>query len=105
LKEQEYYEWLEKFEKQNNSFDKDKNIKLNALKEEIEEGITIIGATGILDTLSEKVLETIQLFKEANIKIWMMTGDKIETAINISYNCGILAHNYHLITFHHESEE
>jgi magnesium-transporting ATPase (P-type) len=34
-----------------------------------------------------------------------MTGDKIETAINISYNCGILAHNYHLITFHHESEE
>lgn len=35
----------------------------------------------------------------------MMTGDKIETAINIAYNCGILEHHYHLITFHHETED
>jgi magnesium-transporting ATPase (P-type) len=35
----------------------------------------------------------------------MMTGDKIETAINIAYNCGILEHHYHTIIFHHETEE
>jgi P-type E1-E2 ATPase len=37
------------------------------------------------------VPETIAFIKEAGIKVWVLTGDKIETAINIGYSCNLLA--------------
>ena len=37
--------------------------------------------------------ETIQFVKDAGIKLWVLTGDKIETAINIGYSCNLLAND------------
>ncbi len=53
----------------------------------MEEDSTIIGATAIDDKLQEDVGPTIKYLKEAGIKIWVLTGDKVETAINIGYSC------------------
>jgi len=50
----------------------------------------LVGATAIEDKLQEEVCETIVAFKEAGIKVWMLTGDKVETAINIGYSAGLL---------------
>lgn len=50
-----------------------------------------IGATGIEDRLQEGVPESIEALHEAGIKIWMLTGDKQETAVNIAYACKLLA--------------
>ena len=50
----------------------------------------LIGATGIEDTLQSEVPSTINSLKQAGIKIWMMTGDKIETAINIAGECSLI---------------
>jgi len=50
----------------------------------------LIGSTGIEDTLQQDVPATIHSLKTAGIKIWMMTGDKIETAINIAYECSLI---------------
>ena len=33
---------------------------------------------------------TIKALKDAGIVVWVLTGDKIETAINIGYSCGLL---------------
>ena len=52
--------------------------------------MTIIGATGIEDKLQDEVDETIDLLKKAGIKVWVLTGDKTETAINIGYSCKLL---------------
>ena len=48
------------------------------------------GATGIEDRLQEGVPESIEALQRAGIKIWMLTGDKQETAVNIAYACKLL---------------
>ncbi|XP_038633110.1 phospholipid-transporting ATPase IC-like isoform X2 [Scyliorhinus canicula] len=64
---------------------------LEELYEEIETDLVLIGATAIEDKLQDGVPETIQNLKEADIKIWVLTGDKKETAINIGYSCKLLS--------------
>jgi magnesium-transporting ATPase (P-type) len=56
----------------------------------IEHEFELVGATAIEDKLQEEVAETISFIKAANIKIWVLTGDKIETAVNIGYSCALL---------------
>ena len=53
----------------------------------IEKNFTLIGSTAIEDKLQDGVGDTIQSVKSAGIKLWVLTGDKIETAINIGYSC------------------
>ncbi|ULT93757.1 hypothetical protein L3Y34_003327 [Caenorhabditis briggsae] len=63
---------------------------VDALYEEIEKDLVLIGATAIEDKLQDGVPEAIARLSEANIKIWVLTGDKTETAINIAYSCRLL---------------
>uniref|UniRef100_A0AC34QT05 Phospholipid-transporting ATPase n=1 Tax=Panagrolaimus sp. JU765 TaxID=591449 RepID=A0AC34QT05_9BILA len=67
-----------------------KDERVDQLYTEIETGLTLIGATAIEDKLQEGVPETIAKLTAANIKIWVLTGDKTETAINIGYSCKLL---------------
>ncbi|VDN51598.1 unnamed protein product [Dracunculus medinensis] len=67
--------------------------KLHDLYEEIEMGMELLGATAIEDKLQDGVPETIAKLSKANIKIWVLTGDKQETAINIGYSCRLLTEN------------
>ncbi|XP_076863534.1 phospholipid-transporting ATPase ID isoform X3 [Brachyhypopomus gauderio] len=64
--------------------------RLGALYEEIEQGLMLLGATAIEDKLQEGVPDTISCLSLANIKIWVLTGDKLETAMNIGYSCNML---------------
>ena len=67
-----------------------KDEKVEKEQNEIETGMTLVGSTAIEDKLQEEVKETIEAFKETGIKVWVLTGDKVETAINIGYSCGLL---------------
>lgn len=49
-----------------------------------------VGATGIEDRLQESVPDTIVALREAGIQVWVLTGDKPETAVNIGYACRLL---------------
>uniref|UniRef100_A0A674EY44 Phospholipid-transporting ATPase n=1 Tax=Salmo trutta TaxID=8032 RepID=A0A674EY44_SALTR len=60
------------------------------LYEEIETGLMLLGATAVEDKLQEGVPETIACLTLASIKIWVLTGDKLETAMNIGYSCNML---------------
>ena len=60
---------------------------------ELEKDFMLIGSTAIEDKLQDEVGETIQNLKDAGIKVWVLTGDKIETAINIGYSAKLL-NNY-----------
>uniref|UniRef100_A0A8C2G7C2 ATPase phospholipid transporting 8B1 n=1 Tax=Cyprinus carpio TaxID=7962 RepID=A0A8C2G7C2_CYPCA len=66
---------------------------LDTVYEEIEENLLLIGATAIEDKLQDGVPETIAKLAKANIKIWVLTGDKKETAENIGYSCQLLTDN------------
>lgn len=53
----------------------------------------ITGSTAIEDRLQDKVAEVIQFVKAAGIKVWVLTGDKVGTAINIGHSAGLLDSN------------
>eukprot|EP00096_Caligus_rogercresseyi_P008494 TRINITY_DN273_c0_g1_i2.p1 TRINITY_DN273_c0_g1~~TRINITY_DN273_c0_g1_i2.p1 ORF type:complete len:807 (-),score=211.18 TRINITY_DN273_c0_g1_i2:567-2987(-) len=56
----------------------------------VERDLQLLGATAIEDKLQDGVPETIEKLLRANIKVWVLTGDKLETAINIGYSCKLL---------------
>lgn len=67
--------------------------KMQELQLEIEKNLTLIGATAIEDKLQKDVDTTIKALRNSGIKVWVLTGDKIETAINIGFSCGLLDNN------------
>lgn len=62
-----------------------------------------LGATGIEDRLQDGVPETIANLRQAGLQIWVLTGDKQETAVNIAYACKLLDHDEEIITLNAES--
>lgn len=64
--------------------------KVAAVDEKIEVDLELIGSTAIEDRLQDNVPETIQFMKDTGIKVWVLTGDKVETAINIGVSAGLL---------------
>ncbi|PWY72960.1 phospholipid-translocating P-type ATPase [Aspergillus heteromorphus CBS 117.55] len=68
----------------------DREEKLEEIASAIEQDLSLIGGTAIEDRLQDGVPDTISLLAEAGIKLWVLTGDKIETAINIGYSCNLL---------------
>jgi P-type E1-E2 ATPase len=58
--------------------------------DELEWKLNYVGSSAIEDLLQEKVPETIQILLEASIKLWVLTGDKQETAIEIGKSCNLI---------------
>ncbi|XP_061457620.1 phospholipid-transporting ATPase IK isoform X2 [Rhineura floridana] len=69
----------------------DREQQLDKVYEEIEQDLKLLGATAIEDKLQDGVPETIQLLKRGDIKVWVLTGDKQETAVNIGFACQLLS--------------
>lgn len=63
---------------------------LESLYKRVETGLHLIGTTAVEDTLQDGVPETIAHLKEAGIKVWLLTGDKVETAVSVAYLCKLL---------------
>ncbi|XP_056875092.1 phospholipid-transporting ATPase ID [Takifugu flavidus] len=64
--------------------------KLDELYEEIEKDLQLLGVTAVEDKLQDGVPQTIEQLAKADMKIWVLTGDKQETAENIGYSCNML---------------
>ncbi len=64
----------------------------------------ISGATGIEDRLQDGVKDTISSLRKAGISVWVLTGDKKETAINVGYASGLLTDNMEVVTLTAKSE-
>lgn len=64
--------------------------KVMAVAEKLENEFDLVGTTAIEDKLQDDVSGTLQFIKAAGIKVWVLTGDKIETAINIGISCNLL---------------
>lgn len=82
----------------------DREDKLEAVSDAIERELTLLGGTAIEDRLQDGVPDTIALLGDAGIKLWVLTGDKVETAINIGFSCNLLNNDMDLIVFKIEDE-
>ena len=70
---------------------------LEALGARAESGLEVVGATAIEDALQEGVPETIEMIRKAGIAMWVLTGDKVDTAINIGFSSKLLDPDMHQI--------
>ncbi|KAG8383136.1 hypothetical protein BUALT_Bualt05G0153300 [Buddleja alternifolia] len=84
-----YDSWNEKYIQAKSSL-RDREKKLDEVAELIEKELILIGCTAIEDKLQEGVPACIETLSRAGIKIWVLTGDKMETAINIAYACKLI---------------
>lgn len=73
--------------------------RLEEVADRIEQDLMLIGGTAIEDRLQDGVPDTIALLGRAGIKLWVLTGDKVETAINIGFSCNLLSNDMELILF------
>lgn len=55
--------------------------------------LELVGATAVEDALQDKVEDTLKSLRFAGIMVWVLTGDKIETALNIAKSCGHIPEN------------
>ncbi|KAI0013778.1 phospholipid-translocating P-type ATPase [Xylariaceae sp. FL0662B] len=96
LSENEYLEWRKEHDKAATAMH-DREEKLEEVADKIEQDLTLLGGTAIEDRLQDGVPDTIGLLGEAGIKLWVLTGDKVETAINIGFSCNLLNNDMELI--------
>ncbi|KAL1841892.1 hypothetical protein VTJ49DRAFT_6414 [Mycothermus thermophilus] len=88
LDEDEYRRWKEIYLKATTSLVK-RQERIEEAAELVEQDFDLAGATAIEDKLQKGVPETIDKLRRANIKVWMLTGDKRETAINVAHSARI----------------
>ncbi|CCE27051.1 related to ATPase II [Claviceps purpurea 20.1] len=79
--------------------------KLESVAELIEQDLYLLGGTAIEDRLQDGVPDTIALLAKAGIKLWVLTGDKVETAINIGFSCNLLNNDMELIHLKVDEDE
>uniref|UniRef100_A0A8C1IE80 Phospholipid-transporting ATPase n=1 Tax=Cyprinus carpio TaxID=7962 RepID=A0A8C1IE80_CYPCA len=89
LDEEYFSEWKQRHHESSVALE-DREEKLEKLYEEIEKDMMLIGATAVEDKLQDGVTQTLEQLAKAEIKIWVLTGDKQETAENIGYSCNLL---------------
>ncbi|XP_071965131.1 probable phospholipid-transporting ATPase IM isoform X2 [Antedon mediterranea] len=104
IKDEEYNEWNLRYHEASTAL-KDREEKVCALQEEIEKDMLLLGATAIEDKLQDGVPQTIENLIKGNIKVWVLTGDKQETAINIGYSCRLLTDQFNEVFVINQTEE
>lgn len=78
--------------------------KLEVVSDAIERDLMLLGGTAIEDRLQDGVPDAIALLGNAGIKLWVLTGDKVETAINIGFSCNLLNNDMELLLFKLEND-
>ncbi|XP_070983886.1 phospholipid-transporting ATPase VD-like isoform X2 [Oncorhynchus clarkii lewisi] len=104
LEEEEYEMWLKRHAFAETSIENREELLLESAQR-LETNLTLLGATGIVDRLQEEVPETIEALQRAGVKVWVLTGDKQETAINIACACKLLRTTDQLLTANCDSKE
>eukprot|EP01060_Flectonema_neradi_P034818 TRINITY_DN6234_c0_g1_i2.p1 TRINITY_DN6234_c0_g1~~TRINITY_DN6234_c0_g1_i2.p1 ORF type:complete len:1050 (+),score=201.27 TRINITY_DN6234_c0_g1_i2:167-3316(+) len=96
ITDHEYNSWLPKWTAATNSVT-NRAARVEQASLSIEHSLTLVGATGIEDRLQPEVPETINYFRTAGVTIFILTGDKRETAINIATTCRLINSDTQLI--------
>ncbi|XP_078513783.1 phospholipid-transporting ATPase IH isoform X1 [Lissotriton helveticus] len=71
--------------------------KLAEAYEQVEQDLILLGATAVEDRLQEKAADTIEALQKAGMKVWVLTGDKMETAAATCYACKLFRRSTQLL--------
>uniref|UniRef100_H2ZKF8 Phospholipid-transporting ATPase n=1 Tax=Ciona savignyi TaxID=51511 RepID=H2ZKF8_CIOSA len=96
LTEAEYSEWEQLHRAAERDLENRDQMMINSFVR-MEDNLELLGATGIEDRLQDGVPETIEALRQAGIQVWVVTGDKRETATNIGRSCRLIHQNDEVI--------
>lgn len=96
IPEKEYEDWSRKYHDASVLLD-GREEKVEEVSASIEQNLVLLGATAIEDRLQDGVPETIADLRRAGIKVWVATGDKLETAVAIGYTTNLLSQDSNII--------
>lgn len=101
--EEEYQQWIQIHENAATTVGGNRQDELDKASELIEKDFYLLGATAIEDRLQDGVPETIHTLQQAGIKVWVLTGDRQETAINIGMSCKLISEDMSLLIVNQEN--
>jgi phospholipid-transporting ATPase len=98
----EYEDFCDNYRKaMDNPLEKDR--LLPDVFDKIEQGLYLLGSTAIEDQLQDNVDQVLADFIETGIKVWVLTGDKTDTAKSIAFSCKLITHQFVLFEFKEKS--
>lgn len=100
-----YDKWNARYKEALSSIDDSREQLIDEMEDEIENELTLLGGTAIEDRLQDGVPDSIAILSQAGIKLWVLTGDRIETAINIGFSCNLLANQMQLLVVRPDPEK
>lgn len=100
----QYQDWQKRHKAAASSL-QNREDKMEEVASSIEKDLILLGGTAIEDRLQDGVPDCIQLLARAGIKLWVLTGDKVETAINIGFSCNLLENTMQLLVIKTSGEE
>ena len=103
IPEAEFQQWYHVYDRAATTVGGSRAEELDKASELIEKGFFLLGATAIEDKLQEGVPDTIHTLQVAGIKIWVLTGDRQETAINIGMSCKLISEDMTLLIVNEET--
>lgn len=103
IPEAEYREWADLYDNAASQMT-GRGEALDKVAEIIEQNLNLLGATAIEDRLQDGVPDTIHTLQQAGIKIWILTGDRQETAINIGLSCRLISESMNLVIINTETQ-
>ena len=104
ISKRDYEEWQKQHENAENSMWKRDKL-LEESYDMIESDMELLGASGIEDKLQDRVPSVIANLRSAGIVVWVLTGDKQETAINIAYSCQLFSSDSEKIILNAKSRD
>ncbi|GAA5984594.1 hypothetical protein JCM10908_003414 [Rhodotorula pacifica] len=104
LAEDEFQSWSKTYDKACAAI-VDREEEIERACELIEHDLVILGATALEDKLQEGVPEAIAMLHQAGIKLWILTGDKLQTAIEIGFSCNLLTSEMEIMIISAETQE
>lgn len=102
IPEEEYQQWSAIYNKAAATIN-GRQDELDKAAELIETNLFLLGATAIEDKLQDGVPEAIATLQQAGIKVWVLTGDRQETAINIGLSCRLISESMSLVIVNEEN--
>ena len=97
IRQEDYDSWVNRLHEDELNIENKQKL-IDRLYDLIENNLTLIGGTVVEDKLQSGVPETIKELRSAGIKIWVLTGDKLDTAENIGHSCNLLSKEQKLFT-------
>ncbi|EDO40789.1 predicted protein [Nematostella vectensis] len=104
LSDSEYHDWLTEHKRAETALQHRERL-LQESAQKLESNMELLGATGIEDRLQDGVPETIAKLREGGLKVWVLTGDKQETAINVGYASKLLDASMQKITLNAKNKD